>query len=78
MAGGVSYEGATAGAVAWNAARAIYEELELRDTEGRPLPAVVDYVFGGRTVDELFTVAASVDDARSAVPAELRMRPTQT
>ena len=78
VAGGVSSEGAAAGAVALNAARAIYEELELRDPEGRPLPAVVDCVFGGRTVDELFTVAASVDDALSAVPAELRMRPTQT
>jgi hypothetical protein len=75
VAGGVSDEGAAAGAVALNAARAIYEELELRDPEGRPLPAVVDCVFGGRTVDELFTVAASVDDARSAVPAELQVRP---
>ena len=68
VAGGVSREGAAAGEAAFASARAVCEELELRDSKGGLVPAEVDYVFGGRTDDEPFTLAASIDEANSAVP----------
>lgn len=75
LAGGVSAEGAAAGEAAFAAAQAVYQELELRDSKGRFVPADVEYVFGGRTADEPFTLAASIDDARSVVPATLPIPP---
>jgi hypothetical protein len=75
VAGGVSHEGAAAGEAASAAAQAVCEELELRDSKGRLVPAGVDYVFGGRTADEPFTLTASIDDARSVVPAKLSIPP---
>jgi len=75
LAGGVSNEGAMAGEAAFAAAEAVCEELELRDSNGQLVPADVDYVFGGRTADEPFTLTASIDDARSVVPAKLPIPP---
>jgi hypothetical protein len=75
VAGGVSHEGAAAGEAALAAARAVCEELELRDSKGGLVPVEVDYVFGGRTADEPFILTASIDDARSVVPAKLPLPP---
>ena len=75
VAGGVSRDGAAAGEAAFASARAVCEQLELRDSRGRLVPADVDFVFGGRTDDEPFTLAASIDEAKSAVPARSPIRP---
>ena len=71
ITGGVSEEGARAGADAEAALRAVCEECELRNAQGQLVPSSYLTLIGGRSADDVLLIFAAFDRVSSLVPAPM-------
>jgi hypothetical protein len=76
ITGGISEEGARAGAAADAALKALCNECELRDSQGQLVPTSYLGIIGGRSPDDVLLIHAAFDRVSSMVPAPLSRRPT--